>query len=54
VTVSRLRELYDIIIFTYGAAKDRQLGIPGEVSSPPSCGNAMAHPSLMLYRLTLL
>ena len=28
--VSELRRLYDVVVLAYGAAKDRELGIPGE------------------------
>src|SRR4051794_26344411 len=30
VSVAELHEYYDAIVFTYGAATDRRLGIPGE------------------------
>lgn len=30
VTVAELHELYNAVIFTYGASRDRRLGIPGE------------------------
>ena len=30
VTVAELHDLYDAVIFTYGASRDRRLGIPGE------------------------
>lgn len=30
VTLGQLRELYDAVILTYGASRDRALGIPGE------------------------
>lgn len=30
LTLEQLRELYDAIVFTYGASRDRGLGIPGE------------------------
>ena len=30
VQVSQLRELYDVLVFAYGAAEDRKVGIPGE------------------------
>ena len=30
VKVAELRRLYDAVVLAYGAAKDRELGIPGE------------------------
>ena len=30
VRVAELRRLYDAVVLAYGAAKDRELGIPGE------------------------
>lgn len=30
ITVRELKDFYDVVLFTYGAASDRKLGIPGE------------------------
>ena len=41
LSLDQLREFYDAIVLTYGASRDRALGIPGEELVGQHCGDRL-------------